>query len=198
MHRVLHVACTSGPPAPSTGAMPGSTPPSDPRPPHLVASPCLPFSVVLTSHWEHHLHRPTQHLTMLFGQPACSIARCHGSQFARSHSSFQVHFFTERVIPIWNHLPHDVVTSLNNTVFRTRLRSVDPITHLYVISLSMFRQFVSARMHCATTCLFAYVCVFICMQSIKSIKFFRGHALSCFHHNHIRGGRRACSWHLDV
>ena len=33
---------------------------------------------------------------------------------------------------------------------------------------SMFRQFVSARTHRATTCLFAYVCVFICMQSIKS------------------------------
>ena len=32
----------------------------------------------------------------------------------------------------------------------------------------MFRQFVSARTHCATTCLLAYVCVFICMQSIKS------------------------------
>ena len=32
----------------------------------------------------------------------------------------------------------------------------------------MFRQFVSARTHRATTCLFAYVCVFICMQSIKS------------------------------
>ena len=40
----------------------------------------------------------------------------------------------------------------------------------------MFRQFVSARTHCATTCLLAYVCVFICMQSIKSnqnqIKYF--------------------------
>ena len=32
----------------------------------------------------------------------------------------------------------------------------------------MFRQFVSARTHRATTCLLAYVCVFICMQSIKS------------------------------
>ena len=31
----------------------------------------------------------------------------------------------------------------------------------------MFRQFVSARTHCATTCLLAYVCVFICMQSIN-------------------------------
>ena len=31
----------------------------------------------------------------------------------------------------------------------------------------MFRQFVSARTHRATTCLLAYVCVFICMQSIK-------------------------------
>ena len=29
---------------------------------------------------------------------------------------------------------------------------------------SMFRQFVSARTHRATTCLFAYVCVFICNQ----------------------------------
>ena len=38
-----------------------------------------------------------------------------------------------RVIPIWNHLPHDVVTSLNITVFRTRLRSVDlsPFCTLY-------------------------------------------------------------------
>ena len=39
--------------------------------------------------------------------------------------AFRAHFFTERVIPIWNHLPHDVVTSSNITVFRTRLRSVD-------------------------------------------------------------------------
>ena len=31
----------------------------------------------------------------------------------------------------------------------------------------MFRQFVSARTHRATTCLFAYVCLFICMQSIN-------------------------------
>ena len=31
----------------------------------------------------------------------------------------------------------------------------------------MFRQFVSARTHRATTCFFAYVCVFICMQSIN-------------------------------
>ena len=41
------------------------------------------------------------------------------------HHAFRAHFFTERVIPIWNHLPHDVVTSLNITVFHTRLRSVD-------------------------------------------------------------------------
>ena len=49
------------------------------------------------------------------------------------HHAFRAHFFTERVIPIWNHLPHDVVTSLNITVFRTRLRSVDlsPFCTLY-------------------------------------------------------------------
>ena len=49
------------------------------------------------------------------------------------HHAFRAHFFTERVIPIWNHLPHDVVTSLNITVFRTRLRSVDlsPFCMLY-------------------------------------------------------------------
>ena len=41
------------------------------------------------------------------------------------HHAFRAHFFTERVIHIWNHLPHDVATSLNITVFRTRLRSVD-------------------------------------------------------------------------
>ena len=49
------------------------------------------------------------------------------------HHAFRAHFYTERVIPIWNHLPHDVVTSLNITVFRTRLRSVDlsPFCTLY-------------------------------------------------------------------
>ena len=49
------------------------------------------------------------------------------------HHAFRAHFFTERVIPIWNHLPQDVVTSLNITVFRTRLRSVDlsPYCMLY-------------------------------------------------------------------
>ena len=84
------------------------------------------------------------------------------------HHAFRAHFFTERVIPIWNHLPHDVVTSLNITVFRIRL--IDLLTyHPFVYYIpSMFRQFVSARTHRATTCLFAYVCVFICMQSIKS------------------------------
>ena len=46
------------------------------------------------------------------------------------HHAFRAHFFTERVIPIWNHLPHDVVTSLNITVFR-RLRSVDLSPLLY-------------------------------------------------------------------
>ena len=79
------------------------------------------------------------------------------------HHAFRVHFFTERVIPIWNHLPHDVVTSLNITVFRTRLRSVDLSPFVCYIP-SMFRQFVSARTHRATTCLFAYVCVFICVM----------------------------------
>ena len=85
------------------------------------------------------------------------------------HHAFRAHFYTERVIPIWNHLPHDVVTSLNITVFHTRLRSVTyhPIVR-YI--LSMFRQFVSAHTHCANTCLFAYVCVFICMQSINQSK----------------------------
>ena len=49
------------------------------------------------------------------------------------HHAFRAHFYTERVIPIWNHLPHDVVTSLNITVFHTRLRSVDlsPFCTLY-------------------------------------------------------------------
>ena len=84
------------------------------------------------------------------------------------HHAFRAHFFTERVIPIWNHLPHDVVTSLNITVFRTQL---DLLTyHPFVCYIpSMFRQFVSACTHRATTCLFVYACVFICMQSIKSI-----------------------------
>ena len=31
--------------------------------------------------------------------------------------AFRAHFFTEHVIPIWNHFPHDVVTSLNNLQF---------------------------------------------------------------------------------
>ena len=88
------------------------------------------------------------------------------------NNAFRAHFYTERVIPIWNHLPHDVVTSLNITVFRTRL--LDLLTyHPFVRYIpSMFRQFVSARTHRATTCLLAYVCVFICMQSIKKWTFF--------------------------
>ena len=49
------------------------------------------------------------------------------------HHAFRAHFFTERVISVWNHLPNDVVTSQNITVFRTRLRSVDlsPFCMLY-------------------------------------------------------------------
>ena len=46
------------------------------------------------------------------------------SKYLPCHA-FRAHFFTERVIPIWNHLPHDAVTSLNIKVFRTRLRSVE-------------------------------------------------------------------------
>ena len=79
------------------------------------------------------------------------------------HHAFRAHFFTERVIPIWNHLPHDVVTSLNITDLLTY--------HPFVCYIpSMFRQFVSARTLLAF--LHIYVCLYVCNQSnqIKSNK----------------------------
>ena len=57
------------------------------------------------------------------GHP-CILVSCDSNIYPIMHSE-RIFSLNVCVIPIWNHLPQDVVTSLNITVFRTRLRSVN-------------------------------------------------------------------------
>ena len=77
------------------------------------------------------------------------------------HHTFRAHFFTEHVIPIRNHLPQDVISSLKFFV----PDSCWPFILLCFVSLFVDLKEVCKRMYHTITCLLMYI--HVCVHCLR-------------------------------